>query len=146
MYCVNGQAPFFKTIQEARMHALVSKDQWLKELRQNGLYEALADIYDDDRNLVGTILRPPEEWRDVGSNHGARPEGIYYLKNGTTNIQFLKTEDGSLAPEIVNLDFNTDNNRFIVPSSKDGDVDVPFTSINDARAFLYRIFKLHKLS
>lgn len=136
MYCVNGQAPYFKTLQEARRHALVSKDLWLDELRENGLYKAVADIYDDNGGMVGSLICAPDPILALKSKTGIG-FGFYYLKEGTTRIQFMNACDGGLAPDVVDLDFKAQNNKYRIPF-KDG--DLPFTDIDEARAFLYKVF------
>lgn len=136
MYCVNGKLPYFKTVQEARAHALKISDQWLGENRMNGLYRALADIYDDKGVRVGSIVCAPDIFEAVHPKNGIG-FGFYYMKEGTTEIQFMNACDGSLAPETARADLDPAKNRYRVPYEGG---ELPFTDLDEARAFLYKIF------
>lgn len=142
MYCVNGQAPYFMTLQEARWYAINGNHLDLNEMRANGLYKALADIFDEDKKLVGTIVSPPD---DVLEKQGYKAEkaglldALYYIKGGTTIIQVLN-KDGSLS-DVFRLDYMAKNNKYRVPYV---DGELPFMTIEEACEFLYKIYSSEK--
>ena len=138
MYCVNGQAPYFMTLQEARWYAINNNLLVLNEMRADGLYKALADIYDEDKNLVGTILSPPDdvlERQGYKAKKAGMLDSLYYIKGGTTTLLILNP-DGSIADNF-RLDYMAKNNRYRVPYV---DGELPFMTIEEACEFLYRIY------
>lgn len=138
MYCVNGQAPYFMTLQEARWYAINGNHLDLNEMRVNGLYKALADIFDEDKNLVGTILSPPDDVLERQGNKAKKAgmlDTLYYIKGGTTVLRVLNP-DGSLSDDF-RLDYMVKNNRYRVPCV---DGELPFVTIEEACEFLYRAY------
>lgn len=136
MYCVNGNPPYFRTLQEARAYALASSDLWLGEVREGGFYAVLVDIYDDTKVLAGSVVYPPDApMRKVGDREVVDTEqGIFYLKAGTTTLQFVDPRDGSILTSYGTFDFNMSNNRYRIPFRQG---DLPFMTIEDARRYQY---------
>ena len=126
MYCVNGKAPYFKTLQEARAYALT-----LPEIGMNydNIAIVVAYIHNGEGELVGRVVRPPDDVEH------AKELGYYYLQQGSTDLVAI-SDDGSVAEDGFVLDYSGDTNRYFIKSK---DKDLPFKTLDDARKFLYKV-------
>lgn len=123
MYSVNDEKRFFKTVQDARCHAMELGS--LEEDR--AFYICVAIIRGSDGEEIGCIARPPDAWTHLG----------YYWKDAREDYLVPMRKDGYVDKkgfEKVCLD--VDGWKFHL-TGKNG-LDIPFMCLEDALRYYYK--------